>query len=267
MPHVLDAAQSGLTTTRAPYIEDAQRNGQLFIHQPYELYSAENHEAWRRLYSRIAPKWERYANPAFLQGVCSLGLPADRVPRLDEVNRFLCPLTGFQAKAVSGYVPSFVFFDCLRNRAFPTTITIRSKEALDYLPEPDIFHDVVGHVPMHTHIVFADFLERYGRVCAAISDELVLEKLGRLFWYTVEFGIIRQRGSMKVYGSGLISSHGECANVLSGNCAIRDFALDKVLETPVKVDEMHKLLFAVGSFEQIYEAMCEAERRAKLGIL
>jgi len=122
-------------------------------------------------------------------------------------------------------------------------------------------------VPMHTHIVFADFLERYGRVCAAISDELVLEKLGRLFWYTVEFGIIRQRGSIKVYGSGLISSHGECANVISGNCAIRDFALDKVLETPVKVDEMHKLLFAVGSFEQIYEAMCEAERRAKLGIL
>jgi phenylalanine-4-hydroxylase len=115
---------------------------------------------------------------------------------------------------------------------------------------------------MHAHKVFADFLEYYGRVCASIEDEAVLEKLGRLFWYTVEFGLIREGNEIKVYGSGLISSHGECKNVFDGNCAVRDFSLDEVLETRVKVDELHKLLFAVSSFDQIYEAMHEAERRA-----
>jgi phenylalanine-4-hydroxylase len=95
----------------------------------------------------------------------------------------------------------------------------------------------------------------------------VLEKLGRLFWYTVEFGLIRQHGEIKVYGSGLISSHGECKNVIDGHCMVRDFTLDEVLNTPVKVDELHKLLFAVNSFDQVYEAMHEAERRALLGRL
>jgi phenylalanine-4-hydroxylase len=155
----------------------------------------------------------------------------------------------------------------LAARRFPTTTWLRSKDSLEYTPEPDIFHDVFGHVPMHAHAIFADFLEHYGRVCAGISDRTVLEKLGRLFWYTVEFGVIRQGGEIKVYGSGLISSHGECMNVVSGHCAIRDFSLNEVLQTPVKVDELHKLLFAVDSFEQIYDAMHEAEQRATRGTL
>jgi Phenylalanine-4-hydroxylase len=116
----------------------------IYIDQPYELYSEANHEAWRRLYARMQPDWERYANDAFLRGIRALCFNPDRIPRLADVNRFLCPLTGFQAKAVSGYIPAFLFFDCLRNREFPTTITIRSGENLDYLPEPDIFHDIAG---------------------------------------------------------------------------------------------------------------------------
>ena len=113
----------------------------------------------------MRPRWERYANEHFLEGIQSLCLDPDRIPRLDDVNRFLRPLTGFQAKAVSGYVPSFVFFDCLRNRRFPTTVTIRRSDQLDYLPEPDIFHDVAGHVPMHTDKHFAETLVRFGE-CA-----------------------------------------------------------------------------------------------------
>lgn len=154
------------------------------------------------------------------------------------------------------------FFEMLAARRFPTTTWLRSRDSLEYTPEPDIFHDVFGHVPMHAHAVFADFLAQYGRVCAGIEDQAVLEKLGRLFWYTVEFGLIREGAEVKVYGSGLISSHGECMNVMEGNCAIHDFALDEVLNTPVKVDEMHHLLFAISSFDQIYEAMHVAERRA-----
>src|SRR5262245_29183507 len=120
-----------LTTGEAPFIESARSKGELYIRQPYDLYSEENHEVWRRLYARLLPRWERYANDHFLQGIESLRLDPCRVPKLDEVNRFLGRLTGFQAKAVSGYIPAFLFFDCLRNREFPTTITIRRLGSLD----------------------------------------------------------------------------------------------------------------------------------------
>src|SRR6202167_2487279 len=161
-----------LTTNDSPFIEQARRSGQLYIEQPYDLYSGENHEAWRKLYARMLPRWDRYANEHFLKGIQSLCLNPDRIPRLEDVNRFLSPLTGFRAKAVSGYVPSFVFFDCLRNREFPTTITIRESGHLDYLPEPDIFHDIAGHVPMHTDPHFAETLVRFGD-CAHTAAEMV----------------------------------------------------------------------------------------------
>src|SRR5215471_15683914 len=135
-------AAMGLTTGHAPFVEEARTRGELYITQPYELYSQENHETWRKLYERIRPRWERYANDWFLHGVEALHLPADRVPRLEEINRRLKPLTGFQARPVSGYVPGFLFFDCLKRREFPTTITIRPGDRMDYLPEPDIFHDI-----------------------------------------------------------------------------------------------------------------------------
>src|ERR1700694_5588340 len=118
MPHVLDAVHPGLTTSQSPFIRAAQRDGQLYIHQPYDYYSAENHHTWPSLYARMLPKWERYANAAFLSGLGSLSLPAERVPKLEEVNRFLSPLTGFRARPVSGYIPAFLFFNSLRNREF-----------------------------------------------------------------------------------------------------------------------------------------------------
>jgi phenylalanine-4-hydroxylase len=163
---------TGLTTTKAPFIEQAQQEGRLYIHQPYELYSEANHDAWSKLFARMEDRWRRYANPRFLQGIDSLCLEPTRVPRLEDVNRFLSPLTGFKAKAVSGYIPSFLFFDSLRNREFPTTITIRDGASLDYLPEPDIFHDIAGHVPMHTDRAFADTLVRFGD-CAHTAAEIV----------------------------------------------------------------------------------------------
>jgi phenylalanine-4-hydroxylase len=162
-------------------------------------------------------------------------------------------------------MPALAFFEMLSSRHFPTTTWLRGRDALEYTPEPDIFHDVFGHVPMHAHPVFADFLARYGQLCARIEDEAILERLGRVFWYTVEFGLIRQDGRVKVYGSGLISSDGECSHVLTGGCAVRPFALDEVLATPVKVDEMHRLLFAIESFDELYEAMETLEARIDRG--
>src|SRR3954453_10152485 len=120
----------GLTTGAAPFVEEARHRGDLYISQTYELYSEENHQSWRRLYERIRPRWERYANDHFLSGIAALDLPATHVPRLSEINRRLQPLTGFQARPVSGYVPGFLFFDCLRRREFPTTVTIRSADRM-----------------------------------------------------------------------------------------------------------------------------------------
>ncbi|HUA98106.1 MAG TPA: phenylalanine 4-monooxygenase [Terracidiphilus sp.] len=237
------------------------------IEQNYLSYTQDQHSVWAELVSRALPELEKHAAREYLDGFEIIGLERGRLPNLSAISARLEPRTGWRSTPVSGFLPAPAFFEMLAARRFPTTTWLRSRDSLEYTPEPDIFHDVFGHVPMHAHAVFADFLERYGRVCASISDAGVLEKLGRLFWYTVEFGLIRQNGQIKVYGSGLISSHGECLNVISGHCAIRDFTLDEVLETPVKVDELHKLLFAVAGFDQIYEAMHEAELRALRGLL
>src|SRR3954466_16135026 len=218
---------TGLTTTKAPFIEQAQLEGRLYIHQPYELYSRANHDAWSQLFARMEDRWRRCANPRFLQGIDSLCLEPTRVPRLEDVNRFLSPLTGFKAKAVSGYIPSFLFFDSLRNREFPTTITIRDGATLDYLPEPDIFHDIAGHVPMHTDRAFADTLVRFGdcahtaaEIVAGIKDEkekirrgaIIFKAVARFFWFAIEFGLMRGNGELRVYGSGLLSLCGEIAH-------------------------------------------------------
>jgi len=233
------------------------------IEQDYEHYTAEQHAIWTELARRRLPQVEEYACEEYLEGVDIIGLRKDRIPNLASISERLRPRTGWNATPVSGFLPAGAFFEMLAARKFPTTTWLRSRDSLDYIPEPDIFHDVFGHVPMHSHPVFAGFLQHYGSVCAQIEDEQVLERLGRLFWYTVEFGIMRRGGKIKVYGSGVISSHGECTNVIQGGCEVRPFDLETVLETPVKVDELQKVLFAIENFEQIYEAMQEAERRVK----
>jgi phenylalanine-4-hydroxylase len=273
----------GLTTTRAPFIEQAQQEGRLYIHQPYELYSEANHEAWRRLFTRMEDRWRRYANPRFLQGIESLCLDPARVPRLEDVNRFLSPLTGFKAKPVSGYVPSFLFFDCLRNREFPTTITIRDGGSLDYLPEPDIFHDIAGHVPMHTDRAFADTLVRFGdcahtaaEIVAGIRDEQekirhvtgIFKALARFFWFTIEFGLMRSPTGLKVYGSGLLSSYGEIAHAIDSPEVQRyPVQLEWVINQSFEIDHYQPLLFIVDSFDHLFELVGELERWMRDGRL
>ena len=274
---------AGLTTTRAPFIEQAQRQGQLYIHQPYELYTEANHEAWRRLFARMEDRWRRYANPHFLKGVDSLCLDPARVPRLEDVNKFLSPLTGFSAKAVSGYVPAFLFFDCLRNREFPTTITIRDSATLDYLPEPDIFHDIAGHVPMHTDPAFANTLVRFGacahtaaELVAAIPDEVerirrltsIQKALARFFWFTIEFGLMRDGSRLKAYGSGLLSSYGELQHAIDSPTVQRyPVQLEWVVNQYFEIDHYQPLLFVVDSFDHLFELVGELEEWMRQGKL
>jgi len=274
---------AGLTTNQAPFIDAAQHRGEIYIHQPYELYSEENHEAWRRLFARMAPRWGRYANPHFLKGIDSLCLDPLRVPKLDDVNRFLKPLTGFQAKPVSGYIPSFLFFDCLRNRSFPTTITIRPSGKLDYLPEPDIFHDIAGHVPMHTDRAFAETLVRFGEcahtaadLVAGIRDETervhrltsIIRAMARFFWFTVEFGLMRSKDGLRVYGSGLLSSFGEIEHAIDSPDVQRyPIQLEWAINQSFEIDHYQPLLFIVDSFDHLFSLVDQLEKWMREGKL
>ncbi|MES1227898.1 MAG: phenylalanine 4-monooxygenase [Armatimonadota bacterium] len=289
MATTLDAefpAGIGMTTTEAPFIELAQRNGELYINQPYRLYSEDNHAAWKSLFQRMLPRWEKYANEHFLKGIANLCLNPDRVPLLDDVNKFLCPLTGFKAKPVSGYVPAFLFFDCLRNRDFPTTITIRKGSSLDYLPEPDIFHDIAGHVPMHTDKAFAETLVRFGQ-CAYTAAELVsdirdehekvrrltsiIKAMARFFWFTIEFGLMKSSTNskeLKVYGSGLLSSYGEIEHsIVSPEVQRYPVQLEWVVNQYFEIDKYQPLLFVVDSFDHLFALVGDLETWMKDGRL
>lgn len=275
---------SGLTTTKAPFIENAQQSGERFIHQPYELYSEDNHRAWETLYARIQDRWHRYATPKFLEGVSKLNLDPHRVPKIEELNKFLSPLTGFNAKPVSGYIPAFTFFDCLRNRDFPTTITLRDLSTLDYLPEPDMFHDVAGHVPMHTDRSFADTLVRFGD-CAVAAAQVVqdlkdkdlqreraasiIKAMARFFWFTIEFGLMRGvNNDIKVYGSGLLSSYGEIEHcIVSPEVQRYPIQLEWAINQYFEINHYQPLLFVVDSFDHLFSLVDELERWLKDGKL
>lgn len=246
-----------------------------YITQQYEKYTEENQRVWKQLYER---RWEVLAEQAsntFISGLNAIGLQPDRVPLLfgtqphptkpgemiKGINEFLIPLTGWKSRGVPGYLPAKSFFACLARREFPTTILIRPEDKMDYLPEPDIFHDIFGHVPLHADPVFSDFLQTYGQAALHAGPKHE-EALARLFWFTVEFGLIHEDGRLKIYGSGLVSSHGEAAHSLNapegvgeGKVERRPFDLDRVCATDFEIDKYQPILYVLESFEQLRDAM------------
>ena len=226
-----------------------------FIDQRYAWYDDEAHDVWRILFERRMATLRDTGSEVFLRGMERIGLAADRVPDINDVNRRLAVTTGWAAVGVSGFIPPAQFFRCLAHRRFPTTLIVRPREQLDYLPEPDIFHDVFGHVPLHSHPQFADFLQQFGALAALARSEDETTAMARLFWFTVEFGLIRERGDVKIYGSGLISSHADAANALSDRCERRPFDLDAVLAHPFEIDRLQDVLFVIDSFDELFDAV------------
>jgi phenylalanine-4-hydroxylase len=231
------------------------------IAQDMRRYDPENHDVWRLLYERRMATLRDTGSEVFLDGIVRIGLAPDRVPELSDVNRRLRARTGWSAVGVKGFIPAAKFFQLLSHRRFPTTLIVRSREQLDYLPEPDIFHDVFGHVPLHSHPVFADFLQRFGALASDSRTEEETTQMARLFWFTVEFGLIRERGETRIYGSGLISSHADAANALGDGCDRRPFDLDAVLNQPFEIDRLQDVLFVVESFDQLFDAVRTIEAR------
>lgn len=232
-----------------------------FIAQGYAGYDEEAHAVWRLLFERRMATLIDTGSEAFLSGMERIGLSSERVPDLADVNARLAARTGWAAVGVSGFIPAAQFFRCLERRRFPTTLKVRPRAQLDYLPEPDIFHDVFGHVPLHADPVFADFLQRFGALAARAETPEQVAAMARLFWFTVEFGLIRERGRVRIYGSGLISSHADAANALGPTCDRRPFDIDAVISQPFEIDHLQNVLFVVESFDELFDAVKEVARR------
>ena len=223
--------------------------------QDWAAYTPAQHGVWAALYRRRMETLRRTASRRFLDGMSAIGLTADRIPDLAEVNARLKRLTGWAAVPVTGFLPAREFFACLAQRRFPTTVTIRAPEHIEYTPEPDVFHDVFGHVPLHANQVFADFLQRFGHRAANAADDATVERMARLFWFTVEFGLIREDGTVRIYGSGLISSIKDAENALGASCERRRFSPEAVMAQGFEIDRLQDVLFVVESFDELFDAI------------
>ncbi len=278
-----DAPRPGLSTVTAAIPETACSGGETVTQQHYELYSEADHSAWRYLYSRHRELWAQHANERFLEGLQGLRLPEERVPRLEDVTAFLTSHSGFRAEAVSGCVPKFEYFDRLRNRRLPAASAIRSADSPDSGADPDIFHDLAGHAPMHVDRSFTQALIGLGN-CAHTAIELAggirdpvqrwqrlnsqVRGLLRFHFFTVEFGLVRYGNLLKAYGSGLLSSAGDIEGaVVSPRVQRSDLHLDWVIHQPYEPGPRQPLLFIVESFDQFLELTVNLEEWMRAGRL
>ena len=225
------------------------------IDQGFERYGAEEHAIWRTLFHRQAEILKERAAPEFLAGLDGLGIAAEGIPNFDRLSDILEEATNWRIVAVPGLVPDDVFFRHLANRRFPATNFIRRWDQLDYLQEPDVFHDIYGHVPMLFNPVFADYLQAYGQggLKALRLDSLPF--LARLYWYTVEFGLVRTRDGLRIYGSGIVSSKGESIYALESEKPKRlPFDLLRIMQTDYRIDDFQDVYFVIDGYEQLFEA-------------
>jgi len=225
------------------------------IDQAWDRYTDAEHQVWLKLYERQAALLPGRACDAFLKGLEALDLNRGGIPDLKRINVELKRLTGWSVVAVPGLVPDGVFFEHLANRRFPAGRFIRDGAHLDYLQEPDIFHDVFGHVPMLTDSVFADYMQAYGRGGLRALGLDHLHHLARLYWYTVEFGLMATDAGLRIYGAGIVSSHAESAFALDDPSPNRlGFALERVMRTRYRIDDFQQVYFVIPSLEALRAA-------------
>ena len=227
------------------------------VEQPWDTYTDTDHQVWAQLFERQKAVLPGRASDEFLSALAAMEMTPDRIPKFDDLNPILRAATGWELVGVEGLLPELTFFDHLANRRFPVTWWIRKPDQMDYLSEPDLFHDLFGHVPLLMNPVFADYMEAYGRggVKAHGIGEDALVNLTRLYWYTVEFGLIRQKDGLRIYGSGIVSSKGESIHCLESDAPNRiGFDLERIMRTRYRIDTYQKTYFVVDSFEQLMDA-------------
>jgi len=227
------------------------------VEQPWSSYSDADHETWATLFARQRDLLQGRASTAFLQAQDAMGMSPLQIPKFEDLNRVMRAANGWEIIGVEGLLPELVFFDHLANRRFPVTWWIRKPDQLDYLSEPDLFHDLFGHVPLLMNPIFADYMQAYGRggVKAHGLGPEALVNLPRLYWYTVEFGLIREPEGLRIYGSGIVSSKGESIYCLDSPAPNRiGFDLERVMRTRYRIDTYQKTYFVIDDFEQLFDA-------------
>ncbi len=239
---------STLTATTAP-------TNDFVVDQGWNAYNPQEHALWRHLFERQSEILPGRACDAFLDGLRRLGVAADGIPDFKRLSDILESATGWRIVAVSGLVPDDVFFWHLANRRFPVTSWIRTPQQMDYLQEPDVFHDLFGHVPMLTNPVFANYMQAYGRGGLKALRLDALHYLARLYWYTVEFGLIKTGDGLRIYGSGIVSSHTESVYCLEDPAPNRvGFDLLRIMQTDYRIDDLQDVYFVIDSFDQLFDA-------------
>ncbi|NVO30056.1 phenylalanine 4-monooxygenase [Hymenobacter lapidiphilus] len=229
---------------------------QPLLRQEYARYTAADQHVWQLLFDRQMALLPGRASDAFLEGVRRVGFTRDAIPDFREVNPRLLELTGWELVVVPGIVDDAIFFGLLAERKFPATTWLRTLAQLDYLEEPDMFHDVFGHVPLLTNPGFAAFLQNLGAAAVQHSQHPgALEMFTRLYWFTAEFGLIQQPEGLRIYGAGLLSSHGEVKFSLGEKPTRLPFSLQGVLDTPFEKDKFQDLYFVLNSMEQLPESL------------
>ena len=238
---------------RPPRGDYARARADYTCAQNWTSYTDADHDTYRRLYERQTALLPGLACDAFIEALPALGA-RDRIPRFEEINERLKPATGWEIVAVPGLIPERPFFDLLANRRFPVTDWIRTPEEFDYVVEPDVFHDLFGHVPLLFNPVFADYVQRYGAGGLKAHELGAGELLSRLYWYTIEFGLIRQTDGLRAYGAGILSSSGELRHSVTDPRPQR-IALDllRCMRTRYKIDDYQATYFVIESFAQLFD--------------
>ncbi|MGE8445526.1 phenylalanine 4-monooxygenase [Comamonas sp.] len=221
--------------------------------QDYAAYTEADHDTYRRLYARQKALLPGLASQAFIDALPSLGVE-DRIPRFEDINQRLRQATGWEIVAVPGLIPEVPFFSLLANRKFPVTDWIRKPEEFDYVVEPDIFHDLFGHVPLLFNPVIADYVQRYGQGGLKAERLGACEMLSRLYWYTIEFGLIREQGEIRAYGAGILSSSGELQHAVTSPLPQRlPLSLERTMRTRYKIDTYQQTYFVIDDFQQLFD--------------
>ncbi|MDG1826220.1 MAG: phenylalanine 4-monooxygenase [Henriciella sp.] len=230
------------------------------IDQGWSEYSAEEHNTWDVLYSRLMEVLPNRAAPEFLNGLKALALDKGGISDFEIMSDELEALTGWRVVAVPGLVPDEVFFEHLANRRFPAGSFIRRPDQLDYIQEPDVFHDVFGHVPMLTDPVFADYMEAYGKGGLRSLRHASLKNLAAVYWYTVEFGLIQTPEGLRIYGAGIVSSPAESKFSLESASPNRiAFELQRVMNTDYRIDDFQQSYFVIDSYEDLFKATVDTD--------
>jgi phenylalanine-4-hydroxylase len=225
------------------------------IAQDWAGYRPEQHGVWRTLFHRQAQALVGRAAPEFLAGIAALSVTADGIPDFRRLNDVLDRATGWRIVAVPGLVPDAIFFEHLAHRRFPATCFIRRPDQLDYIQEPDVFHDIFGHVPMLVDPVFADYMQAYGQGGLKALGLGSLHHLARLYWYTVEFGLVHTEAGLRIYGSGIVSSHAESIYALDSARPHRlGFDLLRIMRTKYRIDDVQETYFVIDGYDQLFDA-------------